>query len=103
MKEDNLGQILSKLAQKNLQVKLTVGFKDSCGGYGWSPHFYVTIYKTIEYCFNCRKNYNVNYKDDYEYHHSHKHEYEQKCIFTDLFFDAESLCLQLNKILNDDL
>ncbi len=103
MEKDNLGELLSKLAHKHLQIKIFVGYKDACGGYGWSPNFNVSVYKTVEYCSNCRKNYKLDYKNDYDYHHSHQHRYEQKCIFTDLFFDAESLCLQLNKILNDDL
>jgi hypothetical protein len=96
----SISEVLSDLAKKELQTKLFVGYQDSINGYGWHVVYYVEIIKCIEYCEKCRKNHNVNYKDDYypNYHqHAHRHEY--KIIYENRFRNEADMILELKKLL----
>jgi hypothetical protein len=91
-----LGEVLSKLAKKELQVNLFVGYRDSLNGYGWHVRYYVEVIKCIEYCPKCRAKHNVNYKDDqYPLHHQHSHYQEYKTIFTKDFMSESKMCMEL--------
>jgi hypothetical protein len=41
-----LGEMLSDLAKKAMQVKLLVGYADSLNGYGWHVKYHVEVFKT---------------------------------------------------------
>jgi hypothetical protein len=91
-----LGEVLSFLAKKELQVKLFVGYRDVINGYGWHVRYYVKVIKCIEYCPKCRVKYNVNYKDDhYPLHHQHSHHQEYKTIFAKEFMSESEMCIDL--------
>ena len=91
-----LGEVLSKLAEDFLQVKLLVGYGDTINGYGWHVKYYVEIIQCIEYCPKCRVKYFVNYKDDqYPLHHQHIHRQEYKTIFAKDFIDENDVCIEL--------
>ena len=97
--EPLLADILSVLAKNFLQVKLFVGYRDSINGYGWHVRYYVEVYKTVEYRPKCRKNFNVNYKDDfYPAHHQHKNFIEIINIYSNEFMNENDLC---NGLLNN--
>jgi hypothetical protein len=94
-----LGEILSELAKKQLQVKLLVGYNDSLNGYGWHVKYYIEVTECIEYCPKCRVKYNVNYKDDYyPLHHQHSHHQEYKTIFAKEFMSESDMCIELLNI-----
>jgi hypothetical protein len=91
-----LGVVLSKLAKKELQVKLFVGYGDCINGYGWHVRYYVEVIQCIEYCPKCRVKYSVNYKNDqYPLHHQHSHHQEYKTIFAKEFMYEDDMCLEL--------
>ena len=91
-----LGEVLSKLAKKELQVKLLVGYRDCINGYGWHVSYYVEVIQCIEYCPICRGKYNVNYKDDhYPLRHQHSHHQEYKTIFAKEFMSENDMCMEL--------
>ena len=91
-----LSEVLPKLTQKELQVKLFVGYRDSINGYGWHVVYYVVVVKCVEYCAKCRANHNVNYKDDYyPLHHQHSHRQEYITIFEKEFMSETNMCLEL--------
>lgn len=91
-----LGEVLSKLSKKELQVKLIVGYGDTINGYGWRVKYYVEIIQCIEYCPKCRVKYNVNYNDNqYPLHHQHSHHQEYKTIFAKEFISENDMCLEL--------
>ena len=91
-----LGEVLSKLAKKELQVKMLVGYHDSLNGYGWHVRYYVEVIKCVEYCPKCRAKYNVNYKDDhYPLHHQHSNRQEYKTIFAKEYMSEDDMCLEL--------
>jgi len=95
-KKHELGEVLSKLAQKELQVKLLVGYRDSINGYGWRVIYYVEVIQCIEYCSKCRVNHKVNYKDDhYPLTHQHSHCQEYKTIFEKEFMSEDAMCIEL--------
>jgi hypothetical protein len=97
-KVDNqiLGEVLSKLAKKELQVKLIVGYVDAINGYGWHVKYYIEVIKCIEYCYKCRANYGVNYKDDYyPNYHQHSHRAEYKTIFSKEFISENDMIIEL--------
>lgn len=94
--ENILGDILSKLAKKELQVKLMVGYADSLNGYGFHVKYYVEVIKCVEFCSKCRNLHNVDYKDDYyPNHHQHSHRQEYKTIFEKEFMSEDKMCLEL--------
>ena len=91
-----LGEVLSKLAKKELQVKLLVGYSDCINGYGWHVRYYIEVIKCIEYCPKCRVKYDVNYNDNqYPLHHQHSHHQEYKTIFAKEFMSENDMCLEL--------
>jgi len=91
-----LSEVISKLAKKELQVKLLVGYGDCINGYGWHVSYYVEVIQCIEYCPKCRLKYNVNYKDDhYPLHHQHSHHQEYKTIFAKGFMSENKMCMEL--------
>lgn len=91
-----LGEVLSKLAKKELQVKLFVGYRDCINGYGWHVSYYVEVIKCLEYCSKCRLNHQVDYKDDhYPLHHQHSYRQEYKTIFSKEFMSENRMCMEL--------
>ena len=95
-----LGDVLSKLAKNELQVKLLTGFMDSVNGYGWHIRFYVQVFKTVEYCSKCRDLFNVDYKDENKLlEHQHSHRNETVSIFSEEFMDEDNLCSALLKLI----
>ena len=91
-----LGEVLSKLAKKELQVKLLVGYRDCINGYGWHVRYYIEVIKCIEYCPKCRVKYDVNYNDDqYPLRHQHSHRQEYKTIFAKEFMSENDMCMDL--------
>ena len=91
-----LGEVLSKLAKKELQVKLIVGYRDCINGYGWRVRYYVEIIQCIEYCSKCRAKHKLNYKEDYyPLHHQHSHRQEYKTIFSKEFMSENDMCMEL--------
>ena len=94
----NLSECLQRLAKKELQIKLLIGYQDSINGYGWHVVYYVELIKCIEFCPKCRANHNVDYKDDYyPLHHQHRHHAEYKKIFSGHFRHEDDLCFELSK------
>lgn len=94
-----LGDVLSALAKKELQVKLLIGYRDCVNGYGWHVRYYVEVFKTVEYCPKCRAKYNVNYKDDqYPLHHQHSHHTQVVNVYAKEFMSEDDLCVGLLNI-----
>jgi hypothetical protein len=87
-----LEDVLIYLSNKELQVKLLTGFKDSINGYGCHVIYYIEVFKTIQYCDKCRLSYKIDYSD---LHKRHSHKFEQKCIYSQTFMDVKELCLSL--------
>jgi hypothetical protein len=98
-KQNQLTEVLEKLAKKELQIKLLVGYQDSINGYGWHVKYYVEVIKCIEFCCKCRAKYNVDYFDNYyPLHHQHSHRTEYKIIFSKDFRNVDDLCFELSNI-----
>ena len=92
----SLSNVLIKLAENELQVKLFIGYRDCINGYGWHVRYYVEVIKCIEYCSKCRTNHNVDYKEDYyPLHHQHSHRQEYKTIFAKEFMSESDMCIEL--------
>ena len=97
-KQNQLTEVLEKLAKKNLQIKLLVGYQDTINGYGWHVKYYVEVIECIEFCYKCREYYNVDYYYNYTLHHQHSHRAEYKTIFSKEFLNIDDLCFELSNI-----
>lgn len=98
--KNSIGDVLKKLAKKELQVKLLVGYRDCLNGYGWNVRYYVEVIQCIEFCSTCRNFHNVDYKEDYHQlnmSHRHSHRQEYKTIFAKEFMSEDDMCLELLK------
>jgi hypothetical protein len=95
-----LSDVLVKLAKKDFQIKLFVGYQDSINGYGWHVKYFVELIECIEYCPKCRVKYNVNFNDNtYPLNHQHSHRVEYKTIFANDFISENDMIISLLKFI----
>jgi hypothetical protein len=82
-----------------LQIILTSGSQDVCGGYAWHTVYNLKIIETVEYCPKCRKKEGVNYSDNAHPFNNHQHFIQGLCIVDDEF-DKQRLIFKLTEIYN---
>jgi hypothetical protein len=82
-----------------LQITLTSGSKDACGGYGWHTVYNLKIFETVEYCPKCRKKEGTNYSDNAHPFNNHQH-FIQGLYIVDDQFQFYGLICKLTEIYN---
>ena len=98
MSMKTLSETLNKILNLHYEIKLNVGLKDVCNNYGWHSCYFITIYKTIEYCVKCRKNVNKDYCDDGHPLTNHRWNTESITIHSKWYDFEDEMINDLNNI-----
>jgi hypothetical protein len=97
----SLSNAIDLLARNGVALKMTTGYGDACGGYGWSTVYYVTAIMQREYCVKCFNKTGEDYSDHAHPFNNHRYDVRQSEVLSGTYIGSDHLTDALYQLINE--